>query len=101
MQNRDCLAKSVVYRLTCDGCSNKYVGSTFRVLHQRVKEHLTKEGDSVHTHQQACGAPFTVKIMARETDRVALRFTEAFIIDEEAASINSRAEREELQNLIY
>ena len=86
-------SKSVVYRLKRNGCGNKYVGSTFRVLHQRVKEHLTKEGGSVYTHQQACGAPFTVKIMVRETNRVALQFTEAFIIIEEAAFINSRAER--------
>ena len=101
MNNKDCMAKSIVYKLTCEACGSKYIGSTFRTLHQRVKEHLAKVDGSVRSHQQSCGAPFAVKVMARETDRVALRFTEAFIIDEEKATINSRSEREELYNLVY
>ena len=79
----------------------RYIGSTIRALHQRIKEHLSSQDGSVRSHQQTCKAHFTTSILARETDQLTLRFTEAIMIGEKGATINSRAEREELNSLFY
>ena len=101
LKNTLCQAKNCVYQIKCTKCHQIYIGSTIRPFHHRFKEHLTDEKSSVHAHQQACHASFETKILARSNDPVKLRFKEAMLILQHGATINSRAEREELLHLIY
>ena len=71
-----------------------------RTFHTRFKEHMTVDTSSVSAHKTNCQASFTTKIIARDHDPIKLRFKEAILIQRHSASINSRAEREELQHLI-
>jgi hypothetical protein len=100
LKNDQCLVKNCVYQLTCTNCQEIYIGSTTRAFHTRFKEHLTSDNSSVSAHKSTCQASFVSKIIARENDPVKLRFKEALLIQSRNATINSRAEREELQHLI-
>jgi hypothetical protein len=100
LKNEQCLIKNCVYQLKCDKCHEVYIGSTTRAFHARFKEHMTSKTNSVSTHRSSCQSTFTTKILARENDPVKLRFKEALLINSNNATINSRAEREELQHLI-
>ena len=94
------LALALFYKITCNKCQEFYIGSTIRPFHDRLKEHQTKEESSVRIHQQQCQADFKYEIIARENDAIKLRFKEAMLITKQKATINSRAEREELRHLI-
>ena len=100
LKNDHCLIRNCVYQLTCTKCHAIYIGSTTRTFHQRYKEHMTTDTSSISAHKTTCQATFTSKIIARENDPVKLRFKEALLIQRNSATINSRAEREELQHLI-
>ena len=45
-----CLAKSVIYRISCLHCNCVYVGETGRTVGSRIKEHLTMSKQTVYTH---------------------------------------------------
>lgn len=103
LRNDLCFKTNCVYKLTCDKCSECYIGSSIRTFHQRLKEHLKmdeKNYSSVAAHRRICKASFTSRIIATERDPVMLRFKEALLINQHNAKINSRNEREELQHLI-
>ena len=100
LKNDQCLIKNCVYQLTCNRCHEIYIGSTTRTFHTRFKEHMTTDTSSVSAHKTKCQTSFTTKIIARDHDPIKLRFKEAILIQRHSASINSRAEREELQHLI-
>jgi hypothetical protein len=101
LKNDLCLQQCCVYQLTCEKCGEFYIGSTIRHFHTRLREHLTSENSSVYKHRQQCQSDFDSKIIARESDRVKLRFKEALLIHKLNATINSREEREELKSLIF
>ena len=100
LKNDLCLRRNCVYKLTCQKCQEFYIGSTTREFHTRLHEHLTQEKSSVASHQKTCHAQFTPKILTTENDTVKLRFKEALLIHQHGATLNSRAERDELQHLI-
>ena len=37
-----CFRKNVVYKIICNRCRNRYIGSIIRHLHDRIKEHMTQ-----------------------------------------------------------
>ena len=65
-------------------CGQRYIGSTTRPLHERVREHVeTGRGSAIHEHLVACGggaAKTQVRILAREKDEVGTRLREAITI---------------------
>ena len=101
LKNDMCHTQNCVYKITCKKCEESYIGSTKRALHTRIKEHLTDEKSSVYAHQQQCHADLDFKIIGRERDPVKLRFKEAIFISEQNPRMNSRAERDEIQHLIF
>jgi GIY-YIG catalytic domain len=101
LNNLLCHRKNCVYQITCTKCKQIYIGSTIRPLHTRIKEHLTLKTSSVLTHHKQCQAELTYNILATDNDAIKLRFKEAMLIHKHNASINNRAEREELQTLIF
>ena len=42
-----CLHRNIVYQLMCKACGKFYIGSTIRLLNNRMKEHLTNDNSSV------------------------------------------------------
>ena len=99
LKNELCYAKNCVYKLTCAKCREFYIGSTFREFYLRYNEHLKIKDSSVYNHMALCKAPLHATIIAKELDRIKLRFKEAILIDKEHPLINSRSEREELSTL--
>ena len=96
-----CFIKNCVYKLSCNNCQDAYIGSTIRPFHARFREHLTRAVSSVFQHRSSCHGDFTPSIISKENDPVKLRFKEALLIQKYNPTINSRAEREELQHLIH
>ena len=101
LDNRMCLKKNCVYSMKCTKCGEQYIGSTKRALHQRVKEHLHLPTSSVFQHKSNCSAEFEVSILARDNSIGRLRLKEAIHIRKSNPAINSKAESEELLDLIF
>ena len=91
-----CFVKNCVYEVTCTPCGHRYVGSTTRPLHERVREHsVTGRGSTIHEHLVNCGggtAQVRVRVLAREKDEVNTRLREAIIIKRLRPELNTRAE---------
>ena len=93
-----CFRKNVVYKIICNRCRNRYIGSTIRHLHDRIKEHMTQSASSVFSHLRACQQDnidifnVTVEIITTENDPVNLRLKEAMHIRKEKPQINTREE---------
>jgi len=90
----------VIYQITCNGCQLKYIGSTIRQLHVRVREHLQNSNSSVFQHLRICGPDISVRILAQDSDPINLRLKEALLIRDLTPQINSREELRELECLI-
>ena len=99
-----CFTKNCVYEVTCSPCGRRYIGSTTRPLHERIREHtMTGRGSTVHQHLISCGegeARVRVRILAKEKDEVNTRLREAIIIKKLRPELNTRAESD-LVNLIF
>ena len=98
---RLCTTKMCVYEMSCQKCSNFYIGSTVRQLHTLVKEHLQMESSSVLRHRKQCNGEFDVAVLARDRNANRLRFKEAVLIQEKKPTLNNKLEREELLHLIF
>ena len=101
---RKCFVRNCVYQLICTPCGRRYVGSTTRAVHERIREHTTSgRGSTVHSHLMACGggAPkVNVRIIAREKDEVNTRLREAIVIKKTQPELNVR-EDGDLVDLIF
>ena len=77
-------------------CNRRYVGSTTRSLHERIREHTTSgRGSTIHNHLSRCGggtARVRVKVLAREKDEVNARIREAIIIGKVHPELNTQGE---------
>ena len=93
-----CFTKNIVYEIKCKKCEQSYIGSTIRLLHDRIKEHFTSDTSSVYKHLQQCQTSpntLSVKVIGRNSDPVNLRLLEAALIRNRKPKINSRDERSE------
>ena len=93
-ETNTCFVKNCVYEITCSPCGRRYVGSTTRPLHERIREHAASgRGSTIHDHLTTCGggaARIRVKILAREKDEVDTRIREAIIIRKTRPDLNTR-----------
>jgi hypothetical protein len=89
-----CCKKSVVYMLECQVCNEKYIGSTIRALHIRIKEHLKTSRSAVFEHLAAChnSGNVSVSILAVDQDPKNLRIKEAILIKDKKPGINQKEE---------
>ena len=91
-----CFVRNCVYQITCSPCGQRYIVSTTRPLHERVREHVeTGRGSAIHEHLVACGggaAKIQVRILAREKDEVGTRLREAITIKRLRPELNTRYE---------
>jgi hypothetical protein len=91
-----CFVKNCVYEITCQPCGRRYVGSTIRPMHERIREHTRSgRGSTIHQHLLACGngaARTNVRILARERDEVNARIREAIAIKKICPELNTQEE---------
>ena len=84
--------------VTCSPCGRRYVGSTTRPLHERVKEHTTQgRGSTIHEHLVSCAEgtlQVQVRILVKEKDEMNTRLREAVIIKKLRPELNTREESE-------
>ena len=99
-----CFVKNCVYQITCVPCGQRYVGSTTRPLHDRIREHTSQgRGSTIHGHLLDCGegtAQVEVRILAREKDAVNTRLREAILIRKLAPQLNLREESDFLTSMV-
>ena len=97
----DCMCAGVVYLITCKECNEEYIGETARPLCLRIKEHLDgkiKQRRStvlgMHRETKHGGADFdvSVTIIAHETNTVARKSLEAFLINVKSPKMNRKGE---------
>ena len=96
-----CQVQKCVYEVQCQNCHQKYIGSTVRPLHTRIKEHLRSTNSSVYKHKTVCSSDFSTEIIGRAGDQTSLRILEAIKIKERKPTLNSRQERDELADLVF
>ena len=90
-----CTKRNVVYHILCS-CGLSYIGSTIRMLHTRVKEHMTSPKSAIYEHTHRCpGANYTYSIIQRSPDKVKLRLLEAVEIRHRKPELNRRTEIDE------
>ena len=90
-----CQKTYTIYHLICLKCHNFYIGSSIRLLHIRIKEHLNTRTSSVHKHLIKCNSNddyFSIKIEAIVRNVGHLRIKEALLIVKLHPPINSRLE---------
>jgi hypothetical protein len=98
--SRICLRTGVVYKITCQYCHKHYIGSTIRVLHDRLREHTRDDKSAVYRHIQEChhgirieqNIGLTVRIIGQDKDNINLRFKESILIQQQRPQLNGREE---------
>ena len=89
-----CLLRNAVYQITCNNCNQHYIGSTTRIIHDRVREHLNNDNSPVKKHLSQCQKKvykgIEIKSIVMENDPANLQLLEAFYIRKYKPIINSR-----------
>ena len=100
-----CLLRIAVYQITCNNCSQQYIGSTTRFIHDRVREHLNNDNSSVKKHLFKCQNEvhkgIEIKTIVVENDPANLRLFEAFYIRNYKPTVNSREECSEFADHLF
>ena len=89
----------MVYQLKCHGCGNLYVGSTFRRLHTRFHEEITRENETIYKHianNYTEYPTFSISIIDHDIDPINLRIREAIHIKQIKPTLNTKDELKEL-----
>jgi hypothetical protein len=99
-----CFRKNCVYLLTCMPCGQRYVGSTIRALHERIREHtFSGRGSMIHGHLLTCGrgtARAQVEIVAHERDEVNTRLREAIVIKRLRPQLNTQEDSDLISHIL-
>lgn len=99
-----CFTKNCVYQIKCVPCRRRYIGSTTRALHERVREHTIPGRSSlIFEHLRTCGngsPQVEVSILTKEKDAINTRLAEAMKIRALKPELNSR-EEQGLEGLIF
>lgn len=101
-QPQICTKKGVVYELKCNGCEKRYIGSTIRELHTRIKEHFSQSTSAVKLHLGVCRTTngFSTRILTRDRDPKNLRIKEALLIADKKPELNRKEEQTQLASLV-
>ena len=97
---KKCFTKNCVYLCVCEGCGDRYIGSTARCLHIRIREHFKSENSAIFQHRRRCRAEFTTQVIDRANDVINTRLKEAIVIKRRKPELNSRSEHEEFTDIL-
>jgi hypothetical protein len=90
LKSNICLVKGSVYLIKCNLCRESYIGSSWRHLHLRFKEHLSQKASPIHHHNARCNGPISIEVLQRENNLQRLRIKEALLIKERKPSMNGK-----------
>jgi hypothetical protein len=90
MSNNLCLVKGVVYFIECVLCKANYIGSTFRHLHLRFKEHLNTRSSPIFLHNLNCSGQVTIRVLSHEHNVQRMRIKEAILIKQIKPTLNTK-----------
>jgi hypothetical protein len=85
-----CMKKGVVYHMKCNVCNSDYIGSSWRHLHIRYKEHLTHKSSIIYVHNLSCNGTMSVSVLASDQNIQRMRLKEAILINERKPSLNTK-----------
>ena len=78
-KNSMCTKNKIVYECICQ-CGANYIGSTYRALHLRLKEHINTNSSPIWKHNSACKFSWAYKIFYGNNNIINLRVQETLII---------------------
>ena len=90
LNNDLCLIKGAVYRIKCTKCEATYIGSSWRPLHTRYREHMNQRASVVNVHLVRCGGRLAVEILEKDTNIQRMRIKEAILIKKEKPILNAK-----------
>jgi hypothetical protein len=90
LMNNLCLIRGSVYRIKCSLCGDSYIGSSWRYLHVRFKEHLTQKASPIYHHNTKCNGPISIEILQKDNNLQRLRIKEALLIKELKPTLNGK-----------
>ena len=85
----NCVYEETQCQITCNSCSQHYMGSTTRLIHDRIKEHLNHENSSLKNISIPTRI-MTIKASKPRLFRVKTTLCEAFYISTSLPSIPVR-----------
>ena len=99
-----CYSQNCVYKISCP-CGESYIGSTKRMLHTRVHEHLKDNKSNVFQHIQRCLSlkcenELSVNIISKQKDVVDTRIMEDLLIRKYEPTMNDKIELESLNTFL-
>jgi hypothetical protein len=90
LKNNLCMVRGSVYDIRCNQCGDFYIGSSWRYLHTRFKEHLTQKASPIYTHNQRCKGQLTIKVLAVDENIQRMRIKEAILIKKLQPTLNGK-----------
>ena len=72
-----CLRRNAVYQLTCNSCDQQYIGSTTRLIHDRVREQ-TERPQNLQRNSQTAGTEWSYLKISSISERLNRRITNIF-----------------------
>lgn len=92
MDNIYCHVSKVVYKCTCQNCGAFYIGSTYRALHIRIKEHMNLRNSPIYKHNIICTAnpKWNFQVINHCSNVINLRIRESLIISQSQPSLNTK-----------
>jgi hypothetical protein len=88
LQNQICFEKGTVYEIKCSRCGKSYIGSSYRHLHVRYKEHLTQRTSPIYLHNIKCQGDLVVRVLTKDRNIQKMRIKEAILIKKMKPSMN-------------
>ena len=87
INNDLCLIKGTVYKIKCIKCGATYIGSSWRPLHTRFKEHMNQRASVVNMHMIRCGGLLAVEILEKDANIQRMRIKEAILIKKDKPTL--------------
>jgi hypothetical protein len=87
-----CYESMVVYIAQCSLCKAKYIGSTKKNLHIRIKEHFMQRTTAIYQHNIICHSPWLFSVATRNRSLQSLRWAEAILIQRDKPQLNRKEE---------
>jgi hypothetical protein len=91
LNNNMCLVSRIVYKCTCQNCGASYIGSTYRAMHVRIKEHTNLRNSPIFKHNLTCQPKNWKFQMVNKCENVIdLRIRESILIAQDKPNLNTK-----------
>lgn len=83
-----CMIRGAIYEIKCGQCGAAYIGSSWRYLHTRYREHLTQKASPIYNHNIKCKGQLSLAVLATEGNIQNMRIKEAIYIKKRKPTLN-------------